>query len=278
VALKERVHGMKIKYDPQAPILIIGAGRSGSTLLSAIFHNHSKISFFGESYFLAPFVWERIFNEYGLVMKYLSAWRNHKGLPDSEFRKDQRKRIGKCIAKFITDIMLIDNKASFWGYKEIWNGSPHFETFQWDIFRQIFPNAAYVHLVRNPIDFAISTAGRDGDRFTRKVLIGQLENWVSIHEHSLRCRQTQRYYLQKYEDLVHEPKKEMMKLLEWLNVPWDPQCLKAFQTRYVPSTRNPIEDYSIFKRPIRVHNLKKHMDTLGFRENSRGIEVEIVEY
>lgn len=125
----------------QAPLIIIGAGRSGPTLLSAIFNSHPKVWFFGESYFLAPFVWEKVFEKHGLIMAYLVSWRKPEGVLVGDFRVEERKRITHLIAQFIANVMRIDPELPHWGYKEIWNGSSHFETFDWLTYDEIFPKS-----------------------------------------------------------------------------------------------------------------------------------------
>ena len=251
------------KCNPQSPFLIIGAGRSGSTLLSAVFNHHPLVSFFGETYFLAPAVWERIFNEYGLIMSFLVEWRQEEGDQQASFRKTEERRIARLIARFMMHVLRIDQELPFWGYKEIWNGSPHFETHEWDIYDRIFPNAKYIHLVRNPIRFAVSTAGRSDQPFDRKTLAAQLANWVRIHEFNIQ-RADRQYYLLRYEDLVSKQQSSMKSLLGFLDIPWDEGCLKAFEKKYVPSFRDPLSDPEIIKDPIEIPGLYKYASSLGY--------------
>lgn len=263
------------KFDCQAPVIIIGAGRSGSTLLSAIFNFHPKISFFGESYFLAPFVWEKVFEKHGLIMSYLVSWRKPEGVLDGDFRVEERKRISRLIAQFVADVMRIDPKLQHWGYKEIWNGSPHFETFGWLTYDAIFPKAKWVHLVRNPIRFAISTGGRDNNKFTRKIFEGQLSNWVKIHEYNCKRAEKKNYYLLKYEDIISKPEKTIKGLLDFAEIKWDKRCLNAMEQRYVPSHRNPIEGVDMFLDPLTIPGLYNYALELGYIEDIKAMGIDI---
>lgn len=256
-----------VSYDCQAPVIIIGAGRSGSTLLSAIFNKHPDISFFGESYFLAPYVWQRVFEQYGLVMSYLSEWRNSQNLKRDELEISEQKRIGRLIAQFVADVMKTDTESPRWGYKEIWNGSPQFETFDWHIYDSIFPNAKYIHLVRNPFRYAISTAGRVKEEFTRKMFEDQLNNWVEMHEYNSMRADTGRYYLVRYEDIVDKPKEILKRIFDFVDIPWNEKCLDVLQQRYVPSLRDPLEGKDLFSKPFINAKLYTYVEQLGYLED-----------
>ncbi|MCP3931920.1 MAG: sulfotransferase [Bacteroidetes bacterium] len=253
------------KFNRQAPIIIIGAGRSGSTMLSAIFNAHPDICFFGETYFLAPFVWNSVFEKYGLIMSYLNAWRNPLKKTKDEMEALEKKRIGKLIAQFVADVTKTDPDIPCWGFKEIWNGSPQFETFNWSIYDSIFPNAKYVHLVRNPIRYAISTAGRDQEKFTRQLFDKQLLNWVKIHDYNSTRANTKRYQLVRYEDILDSPNEVIRRILEFLDVEWNPECLEPMNQSYVPSLRDPLEsNKEISNKPIKLKGLYQHVEDFEY--------------
>lgn len=253
-----------VSYDCQAPVIIIGAGRSGSTLLSAIFNEHPHISFFGESYFLAPYVWQRVFEQYGLVMSYLSEWRNPQNLNRDKLEVKEQKRVGQLIAQFVSDVMKTDPDSPQWGYKEIWNGSPQFETFDWQTYDTIFPGAKYIHLVRNPFKYAISTAGRVEEEFTREMFDEQLNNWVKMHEYNSRRTATGRYYLVRYEDIVDKPEETLRKIFKFVGISWNETCLGVMQQSYVPSLRDPLKDKDLFSKPFKGTKLYNYIEQLGY--------------
>jgi Sulfotransferase family len=257
----------------QAPIIIIGAGRSGSTLLSAIFNAHPNISFFGETYFLAPFVWQRVFEKHGLIMSYLDAWRNPLNKTRDDLEASERNRIGKLIAQFVADVTRADPQTPYWGYKEIWNGSPQFETINWATYDSIFPRAKYIHLVRNPFRYAVSTAGRDQEKFTRELLIKQLSNWVNMHDYNSKRSETGRYHLVRYEDILDTPEETIKKITDFIGVEWNEKCLNAMKQRYVPSLRNPLENDNFFSKPFKVKGLYKHAKNLGYLDNILSMNV-----
>ncbi len=264
-------------HDRQAPVIIIGAGRSGSTLLSAMFNAHPAISFFGETFFLAPFLWNRVFEQYDLIMSGITAWRNPLLKNREELTKEEQQRIGKLIAQFLADVTKTDHYLAHWGFKEIWNGSPQFETFDWEIYDHIFPRAKYIHLVRNPVRYAISTAGRTKDVFTREFMTGQLNNWVEMEKYNARRAATKRYCRLRYEDLISEPEKEMKRITAFIDIPWDEKCLTPLEIRHVPSFRNPAEGNThIWKKPIFVPGLHQYIVALGYEKELEDMGITIL--
>ncbi len=264
-------------HDRQAPVIIIGAGRSGSTLLSAMFNAHPSISFFGETFFLAPFLWSRVFERHDLIMSAITAWRNPSAKNREDLTKEEQQRIGKLIAQFVADVTKTDPQLVQWGFKEIWNGSPQFETFDWEIYDHIFPRAKYIHLVRNPVRYAISTAGRTKDVFTREFMTGQLNNWVRMEEYNGRRAATKRYCRLRYEDLIAEPEKEMKRLTSFIGIPWDKKCLNPLKIRHVPSFRNAAEgNTQIWKKPIFIPGLHPYIVALGYEKELEDMGVTIL--
>jgi hypothetical protein len=208
-------------------------------------------------------------------MSYLVSWRKPEGVLDGDFRVEERKRVTHLIAQFVANVMRIDSELPHWGYKEIWNGSPHFETFDWLTYDAIFPKAKWVHLVRNPIRFAISTAGRDDRAFTRKMFEGQLTNWVKMHEYNCKRAETKRYYLVRYEDMISKSEKTIKSLLEFVSVEWDENCLNAMERRYVPSWRDPLDGVNVFSKPLNIPRLYEYVCELGYLEDITSMGIDL---
>src|SRR4051812_3561595 len=49
------------RLDPTAPIVIVGAGRSGTTRLVAVLGDHPDVYMMGETSFLLPRLWDAFF-------------------------------------------------------------------------------------------------------------------------------------------------------------------------------------------------------------------------
>lgn len=261
----------------QSPVIIIGAGRSGSTLLSGILHNHPDISFFSENYFLAPFVWGRVFNEHNITMNCLASMRAHGEKDEKKARAGHFIRLNKLIAKFCYEVMDTDPDVSMWGYKEIWNGSKGFETFEWDIYSKVFPYAKYIHLIRNPIKFALSTGGRDDSEFTKEVFINQLIDWVRINKHTERRYKNADVVLLKYEDLLSNKENELKRVFSSIGLEWNDECMKGFEQKWVPSKRDLSELLSDFLAdPIDLPEFKRYVEKYGYKDACEDIGMKFI--
>ena len=120
--------------DLQAPILVIGAGRSGSTLLSRILQNHPEIAFFEENSILAARLWLELWEDrFWLASEVFndsdpkSALDPHPAVPAEGLEREKR-RIGGLVAETVSRVHRLDPEVcQVWGYKDIWNGSNQFD-------------------------------------------------------------------------------------------------------------------------------------------------------
>lgn len=262
----------------QSPVVIVGAGRSGSTLLSGILHNHPAISFFSENYFLAPFVWERVFNEYDITLSCLDSLRAKPNMNRAENRQFHVDRLNNLIAKFCYEVMDSDKKCKRWGYKEIWNGSKGFETFDWGIYKKVFPDAHYIHIVRNPVKFALSTGGRDESEFTFEVFKAQLIDWVRINKHTETLYQLAPVTLVRYEDLISRKEEELRRILDSIGLLWSDNAMKGFEKKWVPSKRDLsslLNDY--LSEPLKMPEVRKMVERYGYQDVCDSFGVKFTE-
>ena len=67
--------------------------------------------------------------------------------------------------------MYVQDTDKAWGFKEIWNGSELHprgnstlgKKVPWNIYKEIFPNVRWIHLIRHPVEYARSSgAGHNG--------------------------------------------------------------------------------------------------------------------
>src|SRR6478672_9075049 len=109
------------RCDPQAPLLVIGAGRSGSSLLARILGSHPDICFDDENGFLLPKLWHLVWEK-----------RRPRPIgvgPDSRLHitdnaeRNLKDRLAPLLAQAFVSILGIDPNCGHWGYKEVWNGS-----------------------------------------------------------------------------------------------------------------------------------------------------------
>jgi hypothetical protein len=98
-----------------APIIIIGAGRSGSTLLDRMLDAHPDIHMLGETNFITTMLWKSLLDR---------RKRHLLTVTDSEAILAELKRLGDIEQRTIAELFELNSAGkSRWGMKEIWNGS-----------------------------------------------------------------------------------------------------------------------------------------------------------
>jgi hypothetical protein len=216
--------------DVQQPIILIGTGRSGSTLLTRMLDAHPAIDFKGETDFLLPSLWldvwyDRFWLNWPRQMS-ANARSAHTAFPewDSDQLEAERQRAGLLVVELFTRLLRIDgSRYQVWGYKELWNGSPSFR-FDWALYDSVVPRAVWLHLVRDPFAFASSCARWNEESLTTRFLMDRLKEWVSILDYNAERQSTGRYQRVRYEDLVGRPQEELSRLLRVAGLAWHEEC------------------------------------------------------
>jgi|GEM_PF-1313240 len=227
----------------QQPIILIGAGRSGTTLLTRLFDQHPDIDFRGETAFLLPRLWLETWED-----RFWFNWQHYTDMsPQSSCEAfpiihdnilDQaRKKIGNIIAHAFVDILSIDTHIyKAWGYKEIWNGSSQFQ-YDWLPYHIVFPQAIWVHLIRNPFSFIESCANWNNEKLTFNYMRDRLIDWASIINHSRKLVPTGRYIEVRYEDIIAQPQETIQPVFERMNLTWHPDCEKVLTSFVLRSNK-----------------------------------------
>jgi hypothetical protein len=272
---------MEAKIDLTAPIIIIGAGRSGSTLLSAMLSLHPDISFHGETSFYIPQIWSNIMEHYNFFIGWPERIKDiklsGKVLPKEtsiEIRRNEEKRIANIIINSLIDIVGIDRSKKHWGYKEIWNGG-HAHYFDWKIYDQIFPQATWVHIIRNPFHHVDSQARNSGQELTDDFILNQLSDWTSIINYSRLRQQTGRYFEFRYEDLLEDPRGILTPLFNHLEIEWSDLCAKALATKWVPA-RHPRSQRFPQINPT-IPGLNELIEEFNYTEDIKNLGINIID-
>jgi len=236
------------QLDIRAPLIIIGAGRSGSTLLMRVLQGHPDISFRGEASFLVPRLWKECFEN-----RYWHNWqRYYERHPGSALEElpaltaaelnQLRDRVGLAIARLVCELLEVRATAKVWGYKEPWNGTG-WARHDWDIYDAVFPRATWLHLVRNPFAFARSNAHWNGHPLDHGRLWALLEEWIGMVGYARQRASTGRFFELKYEEIVARPRTTLAPVLESMGTEWHEGCERAFANSVFASTtptyRNP---------------------------------------
>lgn len=173
------------------PLFLIGAPRSGTTILSKLLNAHTEILLTNET---AVFL-----QLYAVIEK---SWLcTRAGIPFGRAYPDLwaeslRERAKRLIESYYERIALHENRESikYWGEKH-----PHLHTCLHYI-SELYPNATYVYAVRDPRDVACSMAQMNGVAVSRAV-----ENclrFINTYERFIASLTPGRVHVVRYEDLV----------------------------------------------------------------------------
>jgi len=267
-----------------SPIIIIGAGRSGSSLLHELLNCHPAIDMLGEMEFAVPSMWRAVWEVSAAAgarsQRLEQARREVAAEPDDSViaqvaAAEQREReSAAAILRETLDKLyrLAERPASQWGFKEIW--MPSQGPYSWEAYDHVFPHATYVHIIRHPFHYARSVADWNRIPFTLDVLREQLTAWVDFLGASRQRQATGRYVDITYEALVHDPRAILTPLLERLALRWDDACLEAARQRHVPSVRQ--SHFPAGSRALAdsIPNLRRHLADLGY--DLDGVEEQTV--
>ncbi len=190
---------------PGAPIFIVGCQRSGTTVLRLILDSHSHISCGPETRFLADM--ERIVTR---------DWTRL-----ARFGFDQEIWLERIAAFFGG----IHHDYALSRGKERWADKTPLYALHMDFIAHLFPDAQFVHVIRDGRDVAVSHRRRFGYRSCVTSAI-KWPRYIAAARESAAGLAAGRYYEVRYDQLVADSETTLRGLLEFLGEDWEPQILQ----------------------------------------------------
>jgi hypothetical protein len=258
-----------VAFDPCAPIVVVGAGRSGSTLLVRVLDSHPDISFKGETKFLLSRLWNTLWEntDWYMFPKYLASPRHSSGdfgdLIDDQTLAEGKDRAGSLFAGLMAGLLDADPSCRFWGYKEIWNGSGSWQ-IPWDAYDRIFPRATWVHLIRHPFDFLGSALAWNGWEVSLPALQHGLAEWVAIVRCSRGRAATGRYHEIRFEDLRASPRAALTPIFDGVGIPWNDACANIVKKKVGDAHRDTLAEKRLFPQLKRTPELRELAEAYGY--------------
>jgi Sulfotransferase family len=222
------------------PVIVLGVGRSGTTLLRVMLDRNSEIAIPYESFFVTPLAHRHgsrpnlddFLDDLGRFYQ-LYEW----GISADDVRPRLREGMttGQAIAA-VFEVYAEHEGKPRWGDK-----TPLYMQHL-PLLERLFPDALWVHLVRDGRDAALSflslpegfsgktwalprTAARFAARWRTELLAARR---LGTHVGG-------RYLELRYEDLVTEPERELRRVCEHASLPWEPGMLDYAGTSDVAS-------------------------------------------
>jgi hypothetical protein len=199
------------------PVFVIGSPRSGTTLLRLILDAHPRVSCGEETHFLRELEaivgrhWELVAS-YGLERAWWLA------------------RIRDLYLAFQAEVLAASGKAR-WAEKD-----PTY-TLHLGFIEELFPDALYVHLLRDGHDVVASFRDRWGYRSAARAARTEWARYVHAATALGRRLDASRFLEVRYERLVTDPEDEARRLFDFLGEPWEPTVLDVDPTRHRATER-----------------------------------------
>lgn len=224
------------RHEMYNPFFIVGSGRSGNTLLRRILNNHSELFIPPETYELG-----RSIDQF---MKYpFLKWHDQVSLIYSNFQFNPEfetfelpilNEINKAVSSIPKEkqsLAYILNEFYMY-YRRIhaidanrWGDKTPLNTFSMEEIHSVFPNAKFIHIIRDPFDSIAS--------YVKSGIYTDIKEAAKRYKRSLESameyghRHPESYMEIFYANLVREPEKEIMKICFFLGITYESTMLEA---------------------------------------------------
>jgi Sulfotransferase family len=233
-----------------APVFIIGAMGSGSTLLRLILDSHDNIAIPRETGFM------RAYNAHQFVPFKWSGrnWARRMGWT--------RKELDAELRKFYDHIF--SRHAEEQG-KGRWGDKTPYHTWHVDDMARVFPDAQFVAIVRHPGGCVASNMNRWGQTIRQTT-----DHYRRYNREIARvaCVYPDRFAVVRYEDLVLQPEPVMRELLDYLGEEWSDGVLEHHSVQASRGGRRKVEGRVLVDDPIDVARISKWTKTMEDRHRT----------
>jgi hypothetical protein len=211
----------------EAPFFVVGAGRSGTTLLRLILAGHSRLHIPPETWFLRSLV--RDFPLTAVLTqpqlkRAIETMVRHDRWPDMDLpRDDLRRQAAALVRPILVDLINLVYRhlllAS--GKPRLGDKTPHYFAIVPEL-ATLYPDAKFIHLVRDGRDVAISWIDAGWQRYYEPGF-----EWPAAMAHLRRDRAAypERMLEVRYEDLVQQPAEVARRICDFLGETFEPAML-----------------------------------------------------
>jgi hypothetical protein len=150
-----------------------------------------------------------------------------------------------------------------WGMKEIWIGSDAFP-YPFDVYELAFPNARYLHSVRNPLTYLASNFNNKNVVATDEAAIHELKQWVKTTRYARTLADTERYMEFRHEDFVGDGGLTAEAVFAFAGLDMPQQCRRSLQIRHLPSCGPNVFLHRADEFFKVVPGLREEMEKMGY--------------
>jgi len=220
----------------QPPVFIVGAPRSGTTLLRHMLNRHERLAIALETQFYTyAYRRRRAFGDLGrlearrrFVAEYLATERVPRSGLRMEGLEERLLRDARSYPALLRSLM--EHFAHTEGKPRYGEKSPPHALFTETLCRW-FPGAAIVHLLRDPLEVVASL--QRVPWASDNVVINAF-TWRRYNQAALRSSHRPEYLRVHYRDLVNNPEKELRRVCRHIGEDYSPAMLVPVETREQP--------------------------------------------
>jgi hypothetical protein len=216
---------MPNQHNIESPATLITSGRSGTSLLAAVFQQHADVQFVGETANLIFYTYEALDSSNSIIP---SLFEGETWVPNDE-------RAGRVVREaFLTSF---PDSRRFWFQKPIGIPMPLATRFNekewseaaewyWKVLGRSFPKGKFFTVLRHPCDVVLSAKAYWGyDEATSWWSVGFMA-YLLAHPASLI------QHVISYDELVQHPEQQVRDLFMFLDIPFRNEVLNAFSQRH----------------------------------------------
>jgi hypothetical protein len=221
----------------EAPIFIVGAPRSGTSVLRNILNRHPRIAICGETHFHHyVYTRRRAFgdlrdtkNRRRVVEEYLALKRLHFVTDRAGLREVLLREATSYLALFTC---IVKHNAESQGKPRWGEKTPQHALFA-ETLCEWYPAGTIIHMIRDPRDVVASLQRMPWGAHS---VVENARRWLKYNVAARRCSHLPQYLPVRYETLVTEPEREVARICERLNEEYFPSMLDPAAHPPFPST------------------------------------------
>lgn len=223
---QEQIFSLAIQPIP----FVVGVMRSGTTLLRLMLDAHPDLAIPSETRFfpaLMPFINKDQIDPQEIIntLTSVNTWPDFELNENNLLKKMQEKSVNDAASalRVFYELYAARFKKNRWGDK-----TPYY-CLHMDQLSLLFPEARFIHIIRDGRDVALSTKGLWFD--LGKTIEETAVNWANRIRQTRQLAQLVPYYMElRYEDLIAEPEITLRKICKFIHLPYHPAMLEYHQT------------------------------------------------
>lgn len=210
------------------PIFLLGSQRSGTTMLRLMMNNHPNLAIPHETAFIT--IYDKKLSAYGdlsdkdNVRRLLNDVSQHPLVKRGNLIRDSDAILRRSIASYRDFIDAVFQAYADSLGKARWGDKTPFYTPDIDVLHRIFPDAKFLHLVRDGRDVVLSQKSIEWMSGNLPKLILDWQ-WKTTIAHKVGSVLGDNFLEIRYEDLVRQPEEMLRRICDFICESYDPAML-----------------------------------------------------